>query len=43
MTSVFARTGDKACAGDDGPAVKASFALPHDTLIGNGILNFVKQ
>jgi DNA-binding beta-propeller fold protein YncE len=40
MTSIFAGTGDAHYGGDGGPATKASFGLPHDTVIGNGILYF---
>ena len=40
ITSIFAGNGDPVYAGDGGPAIKASFGLPHDTVIGNGILYF---
>jgi len=40
ITSVFAGTGASTYAGDGGPAIKASFGLPHDTVIGNGMLYF---
>lgn len=40
ITSVFAGTGEKSYGGDGGPAIKASFGLPHDTVIGNGVLYF---
>ena len=39
-TSIFAGTGEKGYGGDGGPAIKASFGLPHDTVIGDGILYF---
>jgi sugar lactone lactonase YvrE len=40
ITSIFAGTGDPGYAGDGGPATKASFGLPHDTVIGDGVLYF---
>ena len=40
LTSIFAGAGASAYAGDGGPAIKASFGLPHDTVIGNGVLYF---
>src|SRR5437867_3947580 len=34
ITSIFAGNGDSVYAGDGGTAIKASFGLPHDTVIG---------
>jgi hypothetical protein len=40
VTSIFAGTGEPGYGGDGGPALKGSFGLPHDTVIGNGVLYF---